>query len=138
MPPPEILGMGIKAQVYTLLLTCQGLKVSRGSQSPPDLPDRQMNMQGPQGQQGQPPATGPPGGGQKIMPAAAAPQARAAPQGGAQITVQPGGNTGVGMSLAGTGRGTHGSTSHEYSGISMSLERLAPFMTDADTSRNLR
>jgi len=96
-------------------------------------------MPGPQGQQGQPPRTGPPGGGQSIPTAVAAPQAQAAQQqGGAQIAVQPGGNTVVGGPPAVPGRVTHGATSHEYSGISMALERLAPTITDADTSRNLR
>jgi len=37
-----------------------------------------------------------------------------------------------------TGRGAQAITSHEYSGITVALERLAPIITDADTSRNLR
>ena len=106
-----------------------------------------MNLPGPQGQQGQsitpvPPGgrqtTGPPGVGQNIMPAVAAPQALAAPQGGAQIAVHPTGNNGGGVLTTLTGRGAHGTTSQEYSGISMALEHLAPITTDADSSRNLR
>ena len=61
--------------------------------------DRQMSMPGLQGQQGQSPATGPPGGGQIFMPAAAAHQALTAPQGGAQIAVQPPGNNGGGCPM---------------------------------------
>ena len=95
-------------------------------------------MPGAQGQQGQPPATVPPGGAQNIPLAATAPQAQAAQQGGAQIAVQPGGNTGVGGTPTVPGRVTHGAISHKYSGITMALKRLAPTMTDADTSRNLR
>ena len=55
--------------------------------------------------------------------------------------VQPArGNTGVGGTLTVPGRVTHGhgAISHYYSGISLALERLAPIMTYADTSRNLR
>ena len=48
-----------------------------------------MGMLGPQGQQGQQLAPGPPEGGQNSTAAAAAPQALAAPQGGAQIAVHP-------------------------------------------------
>ena len=42
------------------------------------------------------------------------------------------------MSQAVIGRGAHGSTSQEYSGISMALKPLAPIITDVDTPRNLR
>ncbi len=69
------------------------------------------------------------------------PQAQAAQQGGSQIVVQPArGNTGVGGTPTVPGRVTHGhgAISHYYSGISLALERLAPIMTNADTSRNLR
>ena len=65
-------------------------------------------MPGTQGQQGQQPAIGPPGGGQNIQTAAAAPQAQTAQLGGAQIVVQPGGDTGVGGAPAIPGRVTHG------------------------------
>jgi hypothetical protein len=97
-----------------------------------------MSMPGLQGQQGQSPATEPLRVGKIIMPAAAAPQALVAPQGGAQIAVHSTGNNGGGVPNALTGRGAHGTTSQDYSGISMALERLAPIITDADTSRNLR
>jgi hypothetical protein len=96
-------------------------------------------MTGPHGQQGQPYASGTPGGGQNIPNASAAPQAPAAQQGGAQITgLNPTGNNGGGAPKAVTGRGPQAQTSYKYSGIRMALERLAPLMTDADTSRNLR
>jgi len=95
-------------------------------------------MMGPQGQQGQPSASGTPGGGQNITNASAAPQAPAAQQGGAQIAVHPGGNNGGGVPQAMTGRGAQAITSHEYSGITMALKCLAPIIMDADTSRNLR
>jgi hypothetical protein len=63
----------------------------------------------------------------------------AAQQGGAQIAVHPTGNNGGGVpKKAMTGRGVQANTSHEYSGITMALERLALIITDADTSRNLR
>ena len=78
-----------------------------------------MLMPGPQGLQGQPPAPGPPGGGHNCTAAAAAPQVLAAQQGGAQIAVQPGCNTGAGVSQAVNGRGSQGPTSQEYLGISM-------------------
>ena len=42
------------------------------------------------------------------------------------------------MPHAVTGRGAQGITSHEYSGITMALKRLAPITMDADTSRNSR
>jgi hypothetical protein len=58
-----------------------------------------------QGQQGQPPATGPPGGGHITMPPAAAPQAPAAQQGGAQIAVHLTGSNRGGVPQAMTGRG---------------------------------
>ena len=93
----------------------------------------------PLGQQGQPPAPGPPGMVQNAMNAMAAPQAPAAQQGGAQIAVQPPGGTNVGgMPQNLTGRVAQGTNSQDYSGISRALERLAPIMTDADTSRNLQ
>ncbi len=95
-----------------------------------------MGMLGPQGQQGQQLAPGPPEGGQNSTAAAAAPQALAAQQGGAQIAVQPAG-TGVGRSQAVSGMGTQGPTYQEYLGISMALKHLAPIITDADNSRNL-
>ena len=97
-----------------------------------------MSMPGLQGQQGQSPTTGPPGGGQIPMPGAATPQAMAAPQGGAQIVVHPPSNNGGGVPNAPIGRGAQRTTSQEYSGISTALEHLAPIITDADTSRNLR
>ena len=101
---------------------------------------RHTPMTGPQGQQGQPSAPLElPGGGQNITNAWAAHQVPAAQQGGAQIAGQnPTGNNGGGVPQAVTGREAQALTSHEYSGIRMALERLAPLMTDADTSRNLR
>ena len=42
------------------------------------------------------------------------------------------------MPNASIGRVAQGPTSPDYSGNSMALERLAPIITDADTSRNLR
>jgi hypothetical protein len=66
-----------------------------------------INMPGLQGQQGQPPATVPRGGAQNIPPAATVPQVQAAQQGGAQIAVQPGGNTGVGGTPTIPGRVTY-------------------------------
>jgi hypothetical protein len=139
VPPPSNAWHGQQSLGLHTMMDLSGPQGQQGQTLIPGSPGgRQILMTGPQGQQGQSPATGPPGGGQNITAAALAPQARAAPQGGAQIAAQPGGNTGVGVSLAGTGRGAQGSTSHEYSGISMALERLAPIITDADTSRNLR
>jgi len=93
----------------------------------------------PLGQQGQPPAPRPPGMVQNSTNATAAPQALAAQQGGAQTAVQPPGGTNVGgMPQNLTGRAAHVTNLQDYSGISRALERLAPIMTDADTSRNLR
>ena len=43
-----------------------------------------------------------------------------------------------GMSQNLTGRVAQGNNSQDYFGISWALERLAPIMTDVDTSRNLR
>jgi len=98
-----------------------------------------MHTTTPLGQQGQPPAPGPPGMVKNATTATAAPQAPAAQQGGAQIAVQPPGGTNVGgMPQNLTGRVAQGTNSQDYSGISRALERLAPIMTDADTSRNLQ
>ncbi len=58
--------------------------------------------------------------------------------GASSIAVHLGGNNGEGVPQAVTGRGAQGTTSQEYSGITMALERLAPIITDVDTSRNLR
>jgi hypothetical protein len=99
-----------------------------------------MNLPGCQGQQGQPPAPGPPGGGQNIPATAVVPQAPMAQQGGAQIAVQPPGGHGgavAGLAQAAAGMGAQGPPSQEYSGIAVALKRLAPVMMDADTSRNL-
>ena len=51
--------------------------------------------------------------------------------------VHPGGNNGGGVPQAVTGRGAQAITSHEYSGITLALERLALIIMDVDTSRNL-
>jgi hypothetical protein len=99
-----------------------------------------MNLPGPQGQQGQPPAPRPLGGGKNISAAAAVPQAPVAQQGGAQITVKPPGGHGgarAGLAQAAAGMGAQGPPSQEYLGIAIALNCLAPVMTDADTSRNL-
>jgi len=117
------------------LLWPQGQQEQSVTLGPPGV--RQMSMPGLQGQQGQSPTTGPPGGGQIPMPGAATPQAMAAPQGGAQTAVHPPSNNGGGVPNAPIGKGAQRTTSQEYSGISTALERLAPIITDADTSRNL-
>jgi len=107
--------------------------------SPGPLGGGQMPRTTPLGQQGHPPAPGPPGMVQNARNATAAPQAPAAQQGGAQSAVQPPGGTTVGgMPQNMMGRVAQGTNSQDYSGISRALERLAPIMTDADTSRNLR
>jgi len=62
----------------------------------------------------------------------------AASQGGAQSAVYPPSQNGGGVPNAQSGRGAQGTTSQDYSGISTALERLAPIIMDADTSRNLR
>jgi len=101
--------------------------------------EEQMPTATPLGQQGQPPAPGPPGMVQIATNATAAPQAPAAQQGGAQIANQPPGGTNMGgMPQNMTGRVAQGTNLQDYSGISRALECLAPIMTDADTSRNLR
>ena len=140
MPPPGNAWHGQQGLGLHPTMNLPGRQGEQGqSLIPSPSGERQMPMTGPQGQQGQPPAPEPPGGGggQNITNAAAAPQVLAAQQGGAQIAVQPGGNNGAGVSQAVTGRVAQGTTSQEYLGISMALERLAQIITDADTSRNL-
>ncbi len=100
-----------------------------------------MNLPGPQGQQVQPPAHGPPRDGQKVPAAVAAPHAPLAQQSRAQIAVQPpGGHGGAGAGLAqvAAGTGAQGPPYQEYLGIVIALECLAPVMADADTARNLQ
>lgn len=67
-----------------------------------------------------------------------APQAPGTQQGGAQIAVQPPGGGGAGPARTPTGIGANAPSSQESSGIAGALDRLAPYMTDADTSRSLR
>ena len=45
---------------------------------------------------------------------------------------------GVGQAPPPTGTGPTGTPPQEFSGVASALERLAPFMTDANTARNLR
>jgi hypothetical protein len=140
MPPPETTwyeqqGGGLYPPPINMpgSLGQQGQSITHG---PPG--GRQMGMPSMlRGPQGHPPATGPPGGGHITRPPAAPLPAPTAQQGGAQIAVHPTGNMGGGVPQAVTGRGTQAITPHEYSGINMALERLAPIITDADTSRNL-
>ena len=67
-----------------------------------------------------------------------APQAPGTQQGGAQIAVQPPGGGGAGPARTPTGIGANAPSSQESSGIAGALDRLAPYKTDADTSRSLR
>ncbi len=90
----------------------------------PGLPPT-MNLPGSQGQQGQPPAPGPPGGGQNVPVTAAVPQAPLTQQSGAQIAVQPPGGhggAGAGLAQATAGMGALGPPSQEYLGIAMALD----------------
>jgi hypothetical protein len=121
------------------------------------------HTQGLPGQYGLPAAPGPPGGG-ALAPLAAttllapgnqhgraplapgtqqggaplAPQAPGTQQGRAQITVQPPGGGSAGPPQAPTGIGANAPSTQDSPGISGSLERLAPYMTNVDTSRSLR
>ncbi len=108
--------------------------------------------QGPHGQHGLPTSPGPLGGGTLAPPAAPmllapgtqqggallALQAPGTQQGGAQIAVQPSGGAGVGPPQTPIGVGATGPPTQECSGIAGALERLASYMTDADTSWSLR
>jgi hypothetical protein len=110
------------------------------------------HSQGPHSQYGPPTAPGLLGGGALAPPAAPmplapgtqqggaplAPQAPGTQQGGAQITMQPPGGGGAGPPQAPTGVGATAPPTQECSGITGALERLASFMTNADTSRSLR
>jgi hypothetical protein len=142
MPPPETVWHEQQHAGLPPTMNLPGPQGQQGQQvltlGPPGV--NQMNMQGHQGHQGQLHTTGPPGGGQIPMPGVATPQAMVAPQGGAQtaVTTHHPHNNGGGVPNAQIGRGAQGTTSQEYSGISTALERLAPIITDADTSRNLR
>ena len=142
MPPPETAWHEQQHSGLPPTMNLPGPQGQQGQQlltlRPPGV--NQMNRQGHQGHQGQLHTTGPPGGGGQIpMPGVATPQAMVAPQGGAQTAVShhPH-NNGGGVPNAPSGRGAQGTTSQEYSGISTALEQLAPIITDADTSRNLR
>ncbi len=120
------------------------------------------HRQGLSGQSGLPATPGQPGGGALAPPAATtpmvpgtqhggAPLAPGTQQGGAplvpqtsgtqqgrdQIAVQPPGGGGAGPPQAPTGIGANAPSTQDSSGIVGALKRLAPYMTDADTSRSL-
>jgi hypothetical protein len=114
------------------------------------------HKQGFPGQYGPPAAPGPTGGG-ALAPLATttplaqgnqqgtqqggaplAPQAPGTQQGGAQIAVQPPGGDGAGPPQAPPGIGANAPSTQDGSSIAGALKRLAPYMTDADTSRSLR
>ena len=105
MPPPSNAWQG---QQGAGLYPTMNMLVPQGQQGQSITPlgAAHINMPGLQGQQGQPPATVPHWGEQNIPPAATAPQVQAAQQGGAQIAVQPGGNTWVGGTPTVPGRVT--------------------------------